>query len=205
MPSEEELNEMAEKVLAGGDPIDLIMGLIFCVDLRVGRYLGNFNLLEYADDMVSEGMAAVMKLCRNIPIDTFKDNGILKVAGDRVEAAIEEYLNGARAVTAPSAATQRLLIGRDEDPIYYTAEYSHYDDDYVEHPCDPGDEKVRDALEIISKLKPNDALDEAIMHSLSWGQTCEELAEEWGVSKMTISRRREALYKQYLELERGER
>lgn len=199
--SEEDLNALANEVLIGADPDSLIDALRGCVSMLVGRYLGNFSNLEsFVDDMVSEGMLAVVNLCKAIPVDLFLEKGILKIATSRAQFEIERALNNMRCVASPSDRQQRRLISRDKEPIYLTADTNEYDE--ASHPEDYSDEGLRDILDAFSMIQPEDELDIFLMDTSNWGRGYQELADECRVGVATIHRRKQRLYQKYLELTR---
>jgi hypothetical protein len=197
--SEAALNEEAEKVLAGKGPDDLIMSLRGCVSMLVGRYLANWpTTSRFVDEMASEGIAEIVRLCHNIPVDKFRERGILKLATSRAQTGIEDMLNSIRSISSPSNWTQKKLLRTGKDPIYLTTEATEYNEE--SHPMDNGDEQVRDIIDAFCKLVPEDRVDAYIMDEYNWGRTNEELAAEIGVGKSTIHRRRQRLYQRYLEI-----
>lgn len=205
--SQEELDEMARSVINGDDPEKLILALRKCLSLLVGRYLANWPESEaYIEEMVSEGMSEIVRVCHSIPLDKFNEHGILVIATSRAQRGIEDMLNKARSLASPGRSTQMTRIGRGEDPIYLQSarqlEEIETEDDYVEdiHPSDEGDENVRDVLNAFSKLQPSDDVDVAIMEIKNWGKPAAEIAKDLNVSKRTVARRRQKLYQQYLKL-----
>jgi len=193
------LDQMAEHVLVGDSPDDLILALRGCVSLLVGRYIANWpDTRPYIDDMVSEGMSEISRLCSEIPLDLFRERGILVIATSRAQYGIENMLNKMRSVTAPSSASQRRLIQRDEEPIYAVAETREYDE--ANHPLDGGDEGCRDILDAFCRLEPKDEIDEFLLDESNWGKTHAELGRAIGISKVAVMARRQKLYQRYLEL-----
>ena len=199
--SEDDLNSLAEDVLAGVKPDYLIDALRGCVSMLVGRYLGNFADSErFLDDMVSEGMTAVSKLCHNLPSDLIREKGVLKVATSNAQSSIELMLNKMQALSSPGRSKQFQLIKEDDMPIYLRADTNTYKE--TVQPQEGGDEAKRDILDAYSKIVPRDDLDVFLMEPLNWGRGHKELADLWGTSVQTIFRRRNKLYQQYLELTR---
>lgn len=202
-----QLDEMAQRVIDGGSPEELILALRKCLSLLVGRYLANWPESEpYVDEMVSEGFVEITRLCQKIPLDIFNRHGILVIATSRAQRAIEDMLNRSRPLSSPSRYTQMELIRKGEDPIYLQSarqlEEVEAEDDYVEdiHPADEGDEFVRDILDAFSQIQPLDDIDVAIMDPANWGRELKEVAEEIGTTKWTVMRRKQRLYQRYLEL-----
>lgn len=199
--SEEELNKLAADVLAGADPEALVLALRGCVSMLVGRYIGNFQGLEpYIDDMVSEGMAAVIMLCNDLPKDLVEERGILRCASLRAQGYIEKMLNKMRSLAAPSRDTQFKRIRNEEDPLYLQSETNEYSE--MAMPMDDGDEWKRDVLDALSMIEREDEIDAALLDRFNWGRSYRELAKELGVGVMTIQRRKVRLYQKYLELTR---
>lgn len=196
---EEELNRMAEEVIAGGSSDDLVLALRWYVGALVGRYIWNFpQTKKYKDDMVSEALEQIVNLCVKIPEKLFREKGILKLANSRAQRAIEDSLNSMLSLSAPSRWKQWEIMNKGETPIFLTSSTSEYFEDI--HPEDGGDELKRDILDAFIKIEPEDEIDEALMDEHNWGRNATELAEELGVDDNTIYRRRERLYKKYLEL-----
>lgn len=199
--SEDDLNAEAAQVLEGKPPGDLIMSLRGCVSMLVGRYLANWPVTTpYLDEMVSEGLIQIVQLCNKIPLDKFHERGILKLATSRAQNGIEDMLNSIRSITAPGKTTQKTRMHNGDDPLYLTSERAVDTGSEIDNPSDDGDEKIRDILDAFCKICPEDEVDEYIMDEYNWGRTNEELAEELGVGKSTIHRRRQRLYQKYLEI-----
>lgn len=199
--SEEELAEMVDKVLEGGKPDELILALIGCVSMLLGRYAARFPWLErYMDDMASVGFQELTTLCNNIPAKKVKERGILKIASQRVQAAVENEINRLQALVVAPQRTQSYLIGKGEEPVYLTTEENEYTDN--NSPEDLGDEWKRDFLDALDAIPRNDKLDCIILNKDNWGRTNKEIAKEAGVSTKTVRRRKADLYCKYLELTR---
>jgi hypothetical protein len=193
-----ELNRLAEQVLDGGDPVNLIMALRRCVSLLVGRFLANHpETYPFLEDMVSQAMTEITRLCHNIPLELFEGRGILVIATSRAQFGIENMLNKLRGLAAPGHSTQKARIKRGEKPIYVTSTSNDYTG---KHPESTGDQGLRDILDVYCKLKAEGDLDQAILSEENWGRKDKELAEELGVHPDTVRRRRRALYNKYLEL-----
>lgn len=199
--SEEELNDLAKGVLDGANPDTLILALRPCVKQLVSRYLANWRVTSpFTDDMVSEGLTAISRLCQEIPLDLFVERGILKIATSRAQKDIEVALNKLQGMSAPPARTQQRRISQKKAPTYLLAETSDY-----EESCQPlvdSDEVLRDVLDALCKIVPEDEIDVALLDDSNWGRGHAELAEELGVAVSTIHRRKARLYEKYLELTR---
>lgn len=199
--SEDDLNTEAAKVLEGKSPDDLIMLLRGCVSMLVGRFLANWPVTApYLEEMVSEGISEIVRLCHKIPLDKFHERGILKLATSRAQNGIEDMLNSIRSVTSPGKTTQKTRMQNGDEPLYFTSEKFIDTSSEQDNPPTDGDERIRDILDAFCKIEPEDAIDEYIMDEYNWGRTNEELAEETGVGKSTIHRRRQRLYQKYLEI-----
>jgi len=199
--SQDVLNAKAQKVIDGGDPEDLIMSLRFCVSMLVGRFLESWpDTLPYEDDMVSQGMLEVSRLCRDIPLDLFAERGILIIANSRAQQGIELMLNEMRSLASASSMQQMRRIRRGEDPAYLQATTNEYTENV--HPEDERDEMTREIMDAFVKIVPEDEIDVALMQERNWGRGYQELADEFGVGVGTIHRRKARLYKKYLELTR---
>jgi len=199
--SEEGLNKLAQEVIDGDSPDVLILALRPCVKQLVSRYLGNWKVTKpFVDDMVSEGLAEVSRLCQDIPLDLFAERGILKIATSRAQAGIEFMLNKVKSIVAPGHTTQRRRIHNNKAPIYLLAETSNYSE--IVQPRVDSDEGLRDILDALCQIEPEDEVDVALLHEFNWGRGHEDLATELGVSISTIHRRKARLYEKYLELTR---
>jgi hypothetical protein len=197
----EHLDALAKGVAGGGDPTELIMELRGCVGLLVGRFIANWpDTYSHLDDMVSEGMAEISRLCSSITFDLLAERAILVIATSRSQFAIEKMLNEMRSLSAPSHWTQLDRLKSDRDPIYLQADTNEYSD--VPHPEDAGDEWKRDLLDALGQIQPSDEIDAALLESFNWGRGYRELADELGVGVATIHRRKRRLYEQYLQLTR---
>lgn len=198
--SEEELNDMAAKVLSGDNPESLILALRGGLSMLVGRFIGNFNVAKHLDDMVSEGMTAITRLCNKLPADLVARRGILKVSTSVAQSAIENMLNSVRGLASAGRSKQFELINRDEEPIYLTVSSNQYIEE--QHPEDNGDEAVRDILDAFSHIQPDDEIDIFLMDQSNWGRGYQELADDLGVGVATVHRRKQRLYQKYLRLTR---
>lgn len=208
---EDDLNKMAEGILSGEDADELVLALRYSLSLLVGRYMANWpDSRPYVEDMVSEGISEIVRLCRNIPIELFMERGILKIATNRAQFGIEKMLNAMRALSAPSHATQLTRIKQNEDPIYLESlKHSQQEPgedenrvDYAEncHPLDLGDISTRDIFDAFCKIVLEDEVDEFLMAEASWGQSNVALARQLGWARPSVEYRREKLYKKFLEL-----
>ncbi len=92
---------------------------------------------------------------------------------------------------------QRYLIQQAEAPIYLQAEKNKYEES--QHSEDAGDEWKRDVLDVLEKIQPQDAIDEALLCPFNWGRTYQEMADELKVGVGTIHRRKARLYEIYKE------
>lgn len=197
----EKLDTLAEEVAGGRHPTELIMELRGCVGLLVGRFLANWpDTYPHLDDMVSEGLAEIIRLCHSITFDLLRGRAILVIATSRAQFRIEKMLNEMRSLSAPSHWTQLDRLKGGKDPIYLQADTNEYSD--VPHPEDSGDEWKRDLLEALSQIQPMDEIDAALLESFNWGRGYQELADDLGVGVATIHRRKRRLYEQYLQLTR---
>jgi hypothetical protein len=201
----EKLDTLAWKVVVGEDPEELVMALRSCLKLLVGRFLANWpESRPYVDDMVSEGLSEIVRLCNDIPQDLLAKKSIFKIADSRAQYGIEKMLNSLRALAAASARTQTWKIGRDEDPLYVQGVSATLlatsEDETAYHPSEDGDEKLRDILEVIEMLKPADEIDERILNPLYWNMSDSELSGRVGLSPQAIRKRKLCLYTQFLKL-----
>jgi hypothetical protein len=208
--TEDELNKLAEHVLSGGDPDELVIALRSRLSALVGMYVANWpDCLPFVDDMVSEGFLALTKLCNNIPEELFAKKSFSHIAISRAECQIERMLNAARSLSAPSAFTQLNRIKNGDAPIYLMAAKQLSNDNDVEdwvdypetdHPEELGDENARDIFDVVCKIETEDEVDEYLLDDTNWGKTNVQLAEELGVTPPAVRYRREKLYKKFLEL-----
>ncbi len=199
------LDDLAWEVIEGSDPEELVMALRSCLKLLVGRFLGNWPESEpYVDDMVSEGLSEIVRLCNDIPEDLLAEKSIFKIADSRAQRGIEKMLNRSRGLTSASTRTQMYRMSRDEAPLYIQSVsdtlLSTPEDEAAHHPIDDGDEKIRDMLEVIGMLKPADEIDEKILDPLYWDMSDAELADKVGISKQAIRKRKLRFYNQFVSL-----
>jgi len=189
-------DELVEYIRTGGSPVK---GLRSCLRHMVGRYVANWpQTTRFLDDMVSEGFVAISRLSNEILLDFPPGYVILKVASQRIQDRVEEFLNPSQTCLSPSLSTQkRLLWGgvSNDHPISSITELPE-----SSHPPKDGDEAIRDILEAFAQLTPRDEIDAAILRRENWGRPQRELASELGVSRKTISWRKLKLFKQYQEL-----
>lgn len=175
----------------------MICALRCCLKNTVGRYLFHWPVSRpFVDDMVSEGFTA---LCE-IPLDKLSKHGILKVANRRIQDKLNLFLNRNQSLASPSLRKQKYLQKDGEEPIYRSQTMVGYKE--AIHPLESGDEWKRDTLDALSKIKPRDNIDAAILEQANWGRRYQELADELNVGVGTICRRKKALHKQFLKLTR---
>ncbi len=199
------LNTLAWQVVEGEDPEELVMALRSCLKLLVGRFLGNWpESAPYVDDMVSEGLSEIVRLCNDIPEDLLAKKSIFKIADSRAQYGIEKMLNNSRSLSSASPRTQMTRIGRGEDPLYVQSVsdtlLSTPEDETAFHPVEDGDEKIREILEVIRMLKPADEIDEKILDPLYWDMSDAELAMKSGISPQAIRKRKLRLHNQFLRI-----
>ena len=194
--SEEEI----EHIAANYSDEDLIMALRSCLRYNVARIAGKWeSTIPFIDDMINEGMLAIVEWVpkRN---DSVSEHSIIKQATSVVINAIELYINDNQSLAAPSRTEQKRLIAKGENPIYLQAvtnEYTMCD----REERDP-DTYKRDMMEALEALEARDEIDEAILAQSAWSKNSSELARELGVGERLIRRRRDRLYKEFLELTR---
>jgi hypothetical protein len=150
--------------------------------------------------MVSEGLLALSRLSSEISLDFLAGRGILKVASQRMQDQIETYLNSNQAVAAASMTKQKQTVSDGLDPLYCTSSSEKVPE--TSHPADEGDEWKRDIMDTINSIKVSDDIGVAILARENWGRSCQELADDLGVDKCTISRHKSQLYSKFLELTR---
>jgi hypothetical protein len=198
----DELEAMAKRVARGGSGDELIMALRAPLRNLVGKYLYYFpTCRQFEDEMVSEGLTAFSALISDISLDFLAGRAILSIALRRAEDAINVFINSNQGVAAASMCQQKKLVKNGKDPVYITAEVEVSELNY-EQPSDLGDEKIRDVLDALSMIEPQDEIDEFILDPFNWGRGYQELADDLGVGVGTIHRRKTRLYKKYLEITR---
>ena len=200
--SEDELQVVLQNVLNGCvEHQELTLALRSALRNMIGRYKANWpSTTPFLDDMVSEGLLALSRLSSEISLDSLAGRGILKVASQRMQDQIETYLNSNQAVAAASLAKQKRTVSDGLDPLYCTSSTEKIPES--SHPTDEGDEWKRDILDTINSIKVSDNVGVAILARENWGRSCQELADDLGVQKCTISRHKAQLYSKFLELTR---
>lgn len=201
----DKLDDLAWQVVEGGDPEELVMALRSCLKLLVGRFLGNWpESAPYVDDMVSEGLCEIVRLCNDIPEDLLATKSIIRIVGNRAQFGIEKMLNKAQSLATVSHPTQWKRIAQGKEPFFIQGVsdslLSTPEDETAHHPVEFGDENIRDVLEVISMLKPVDEIDKKILDPLYWGMPDSELSDEVGISRQAIRKRKLRLYSQYLKI-----
>lgn len=195
-PSEDELQTMAMQVANGAAMDELCMSLRLCLKNNVGQYMRYWpQTRPLADDMVSVGFLALVKLMHDLTPELLKDRSIFLIANRRIQDAIEQFLNKNIAITSPGLTRQKEVVKDGGEPIYHFAT-----SDEFEHPHDAGDEWMRDYIDAFRQIKHSDDIDRALLNPLNWGRPLQELADELSVSVTTIHRRREKLHKQCMEM-----
>jgi len=179
----------------------LVLALRSCLRHMIRRYLANFPQTEaYLDDMVSEGFLAICDLVENLSVDLLNGRTILYVASQRIQSSIELMLNKVQSLSAPSRMTQFRRVKEDKDPIYLSQ--TSLDDVDV----DVDDQRmmfnIRDVYEGLEKIEARDWLDAMLLCPENWGRTEADLADEFGIGKTTIHRRKKELYDEFLKLTR---
>lgn len=204
--TKEQLEAIASEVLAGRkDKDSLLMALRSCLRNLVGRYLYYFpESRRFEDEMVSEGILAIVSILDTLNESMLEGKGIFHLAASRINGAIKKFLNKNRAFTAPSLRYQYKL----PEPVYVKSISIHgvnlkdETNDNI-HPKDDGDEWKRDFIEILDCMKESDHIDKAILLKTNWGATNKELAKELNVSPETVRTRRHKLYEKFLDLMRA--
>ena len=199
------LDDLAWQVVEGGDPEELVLALRSCLKLLVGRFLGNWpESTPYVDDMVSEGLSEIVRLCNDIPKGLLTEKGIFVATVYRTQIGIEKMLNKLRSLAAASHQTQWKRIAQGREPAYIQgvseSVLSTLEDETAHHPVESGDENVRDVLEGVGLLEPADDIDEKILDPLYWGMSDTGLAAIAGISKQAIRKRKMRLYNQFLKI-----
>ena len=200
----DKLDDLAWQVVEGGDPEELVLALRSCLKLLVGRFLGNWpESAPYVDDMVSEGLSEIVRLCSDIPKDLLATKSIFKITVSRAQYGIEKMLDSLRSLSSASPRTRlkRIVQGGESVCVQSVSDslLSTPEDETDHHPIESGDEKIRDVLEVIGMLKPADEIDEKILDPLYWDMSDAELAANVGVSPQAIRKRKLRLYTQFLK------
>ena len=200
----DKLDDLAWQVVDGGDPEELVLALRSCLKLLVGRFLSNWpESVPYVDDMVSEGLSEIVRLCNDIPEDLLAEKSIYKITVSRAQFGIEKMLNKSRSLASASGPIQWARIAQGEEPIFIQGVsdsiLSSPEDETAQHPIEFGDENIRDVLEVIDTLTPADEIDEKILDPLCWGVPNSELVDIVGISRQAIRQRKIRLYNQYLK------
>lgn len=189
--SEEDLKEIAKS--EGKE--QLALALHSCVRNLVGRYLCQWpQTKRFEDEMVSEGFLAISEVLSKFSLDSLIEYGILKLVSRYIREKVQVYLNNNRGLTAPSYTQQKNIKRGGGEPIYVE---STNNTTYSE-PFEQGDVWKRDFLDTIKQLEVKDQLDAILLDESSWGKSHKELAKELGVSSCTIYRRRQRLYKRWV-------
>jgi hypothetical protein len=199
------LDDLAWQVVEGGDPQQLVLALRSCLKLLVGRFLGNWpESAPYVDDMVSEGLAEIVRLCNDIPEDSLATKSIFMLTVSRAQFGIEKMLSKLRSLATADPKTQWKRIAQGKEPIYIQGVSDSFlatpEDETANHPVEFGDEDIRDVLEALSMLKPADEIDEKILDPLYWDMSDAELSDKVGISRQAIRKRKLRLYNQFLKL-----
>jgi len=188
--SEEQLQQLE------GDA--LCLALRSCLRHLIYRFVGNWGCTRpYVDDMVSEGMVAIVHLVNNL--DILKGRPILNVASSRIQNRIEVMLNKMRSLRAPSCKKQWKQIAAGEPPIYMqTVPLEAAESAECADPT-----AMVDLKDLIASIPAKDELDAAILSSENWGQFEKDIATRFGVSKTTVHNRKQKLFLAYLKLKQG--
>jgi DNA-directed RNA polymerase specialized sigma subunit len=189
----EELEEMVARKVNGGPPDELVMALRSIVRYLVGRYCWHWpSTRPYIDDMVSEGMLAIVKLVRELGKQPLKRD-IMYMASLRARKSIERMLNAVQSNAAPSFTTQETLIREGKKPVYLaTARDVEDDDKFVDK-----QENLFDILESIAALRLDCQLATQVMDPDNWHMNDVELADKLGVDRLRVFRCRTKLLEQY--------
>lgn len=208
--SAEEIDTIAQSViLADSDRQLLFMALRSALRNLVGRYLYYFpQCRRFEEDLVSEGLLALHKFVMKLTESDLDDpRGILKIACIRINGSIRYYMNNNQAMLSARWSKQFELIEAGSEPIYFDWVDFHSikmegGDDNL-HPLDDGDECKRDFLDALDSLTLEDEIDEALICRENWGRGS-DIAKELGVSRQLVDFRKQRLYKQFLEITKGD-
>jgi hypothetical protein len=192
---EEQADELVAKERRGEiSREELVNSFRICVKTIVARYLYYWPETEtLKDDLVSLAFCAVCEV-----VGSRTDN-VLKYVYRQIQKDIADYVNKNRSVAAPSLRNQWYMKKKGKDPIYLES----ISDSLMEedaHPEDEGDIWKRDVLEALSKLQPEDEIEEAILDPINWDKKEQELADELGTYQVKVHRRKKKLFQKYLKL-----
>jgi hypothetical protein len=185
--------EALTRYIAGtGTRDDAIFECLGLLQYQVGRFLGKWPFLSaYEDDMVSEGMVAVI---RAIDALTEKHTEPVGYVTNRIIRKIARHLNSLLSATGTSEDTQYKLL-RENSPCVPSTEAHDIDTAKDTDTC--GEELVQ-LIEII-RAACNDDLDRFIVNPNNSSMSDHELAKMFGVHRNTIVNRRAALLKRVEE------
>ncbi|RLB67982.1 MAG: hypothetical protein DRH04_07310 [Deltaproteobacteria bacterium] len=200
--TEEELQEVYERIDQPGAREELLLKLMSLVRYTTGLYLAKWGCLENEeDDIISVGLLAMTEFANSVNDEVLGGRPLLLVAGQRMKDAVDRYVNANKTIVAPSLSTQvrhanTSILKRHLNDVRDVGEVADTD-----LPFDAGDEDKRDLLDALDSIA-KDEIDRAIIERANWGRSNKEIAEDLGVNRATIYRRRSQLYDRYLNLTR---
>lgn len=195
----EELDDLKEALLLGGPSNTLIMALRSQVRWTIGRYLWHWPITRpFLDEMVGEGMLAVVMMCKGLTRDMFPEGmTIQKLGSSRIRGRIERMINDLQSISAPGLRTQAERVERGEEPVYLEASREPLHEDKE---ANYREVEKFDMLESLEKLREDCSMASAILDPDNWGLSDEELAGKLGLGRSHITKRRNVLLKQYLAM-----
>jgi len=191
--TEDELRDLLEKEQRQ----ELMMALRSCLRHVCGRFLAHYPDCEpFMNDMVSEGMLAIVELSSNITLDLLANRTILDVAFTRIRDAIERYLNKAQGAFA-SLTQQQTLLSETGEP-HYPVNTGGYAEE--SEPVDEDDVFKRDVYDALESIEAKDRIDATILCPVYWDVNDQNLADLLGVSRGLICQRKKALFREFVRL-----
>lgn len=158
---------------------------------------------------MSEGLLELYKFVMKLTESDLDDpRGILKIACIRINSRVRYYMNDNQAMLSARMSKQKDLIREGEEPLYFdwvdfhSSKIAGGGDDNLQ-PLEDGDECKRDFLDALDSLTLEDEIDEALICRENWGRSS-DIAKEFGVSRQLVDFRKQRLYKQFLEITKGD-
>lgn len=177
----------------------LILNYLPLLRWIIGRYLYHWPVTRrFLDDMVSEGLVAIIAAISNYTPDKLGEMELLKTVANKIQYEIEKFISDNLGLVPAPFRENRKKVQNGRPPVFGLVE-GDLDDvkDFVVGD-DPNLIEV-DVLDVIAVMRNESELKTQLLDRELWSMSNQEIADKLGISIKTVRRQRNALLQEYTE------
>jgi len=190
----EEIQPLVDKRLLTGACDELILALRFYLKFTVGCYLYYWpETKRMTDDMVSVGFLALVKLIKNLTAKELEGRNIFKLTSLRLNDKIKTFVNKERGICLPSLSQQKRLCRKNIEFRGFIENSENFEEPIEDN---EGPEHL-ETLEVLQEVSEDSKMWQYFLKEENRHKTLQELADELGVSNVTILNQKRKFYRKY--------